>query len=96
MDSGVAAGTAVSPLYDPLIAKLIVWAPDRDRATRRVLRALGRLEIEGLKTLLPFHRASLQTEQWARSQTCRGLIEDRAWLKSLALGSAAPAGLVSS
>jgi acetyl-CoA/propionyl-CoA/long-chain acyl-CoA carboxylase, biotin carboxylase, biotin carboxyl carrier protein len=49
-----------------------------------MLRALREYEIEGLKTLLPFHEAILQTEQWARAETCRDLIEDRKWLKTLA------------
>ena len=48
-----------------MIAKLIVWDRDREAATRRMLRALNEYEIEGLKTLLPFHRALLRTEQWA-------------------------------
>ena len=38
---------------------------------------------EGLKTLLPFHTALLRTDQWANAETCRDLIADRAWLKSL-------------
>jgi acetyl-CoA/propionyl-CoA carboxylase biotin carboxyl carrier protein len=49
-----------------------------------MLRALGEYEIEGLKTLIPFHSALLATEQWARGETCRDLVEDPAWLKGLA------------
>ena len=71
-------------MYDPMVAKLIVWDVDREQATARMLRALSEYEIEGLKTLLPFHKAILATEQWARAETCRDLIEDREWLKSLA------------
>jgi acetyl-CoA/propionyl-CoA carboxylase, biotin carboxylase, biotin carboxyl carrier protein len=71
-------------MYDPMVAKLIVWDADREQATRRMLRALAEYEIEGLKTLIPFHRALLATEQWARGETCRDLLEDRDWLKSLA------------
>src|SRR4029079_8262840 len=48
-------------------------------------------EIEGLKTLIPFHTALLATEQWARGETCRDLVEDRTWLKALAF-PAAPKG----
>jgi acetyl-CoA/propionyl-CoA carboxylase biotin carboxyl carrier protein len=84
VDSGVTAGSEVTPMYDPMVAKLIVWDNDRDAATRRMLRALGEFEITGLKTLLPFHQALLATEQWARGETCRDLIEDRKWLKQLA------------
>ena len=88
VDSGVRAGSEVSPTYDPMIAKLIVWDADREQATRRMLRALGEFEIEGLKTLIPFHRALLQTEQWARGETCRDLLQDREWLKALAFDKA--------
>jgi acetyl-CoA/propionyl-CoA carboxylase, biotin carboxylase, biotin carboxyl carrier protein len=84
VDSGVGAGGEVSPMYDPMVAKLIVWDADREQATRRMLRALDEYEIEGLKTLIPFHKALLQTEQWAKGETCRDLLEDRAWLKTLA------------
>jgi len=84
VDSGVEENGEVSPMYDPMVAKLIVWDADRAQATRRMLRALGEFEIEGLKTLIPFHQALLATEQWARGETCRDLLEDKAWLKSLA------------
>jgi acetyl-CoA/propionyl-CoA carboxylase biotin carboxyl carrier protein len=84
VDSGVEEGYEVLPLYDPMIAKLIVWDVDREASTRRMLRALGEYEIGGLKTLVPFHEALLQTEQWARGETCRDLVEDRDWLKRLA------------
>ncbi|HEX3616072.1 MAG TPA: acetyl-CoA carboxylase biotin carboxylase subunit [Solirubrobacteraceae bacterium] len=88
VDSGVGPGSVVSPMYDPMIGKLIVWDSDRASATRRMVRALAEYEIEGLKTLLPFHTAILQTDQWAAAQTCRDLIEDRAWLKTLAFPKA--------
>jgi acetyl-CoA/propionyl-CoA carboxylase biotin carboxyl carrier protein len=90
VDSGVGAGGEVSPMYDPMVAKLIVWDADRAQATRRMLRALDEYEIEGLKTLIPFHKALLATEQWARGETCRDLLEDRKWLKTLAFEPAAP------
>ena len=67
-----------------MIAKLIVWDVDREASTRRMLRALGEFEIGGLKTLIPFHQALLATEQWRNGETCRDLIEDKAWLKELA------------
>jgi acetyl-CoA/propionyl-CoA carboxylase biotin carboxyl carrier protein len=92
VDSGVEAGSEVTPIYDPMVAKLIVWDADRDLATRRMLRALGEYEIGGLTTLIPFHAAILDTEQWANGETCRDLLEDPDWLKSLAPAEApAPA-----
>jgi acetyl-CoA/propionyl-CoA carboxylase biotin carboxyl carrier protein len=84
VDSGVEAGGEVSPMYDPMVAKLIVWDADREQATKRMLRALEEYEIEGLKTLIPFHRALLATEQWAKGETCRDLMQDKKWLKQLA------------
>jgi acetyl-CoA/propionyl-CoA carboxylase biotin carboxyl carrier protein len=95
VDSGVGAGGEVSPMYDPMVAKLIVWDADREQATKRMLRALGEYELEGLKTLIPFHQALLATEQWAQGQTCRDLLEDKQWLKTLTFDpppAAAPTG----
>ena len=89
VDSGVEAGSEVTPMYDPMVAKLIVWDVDREHATRRMLRALGEFEIGGLTTLVPFHKALLATEQWANGETCRDLMEDRDWLKSTAPEAAA-------
>ena len=83
VDSGVRAGSEVTPLYDPMVAKLIAWDTDRERATARMLRALGEYEIGGLVTLIPFHRAILATDQWRNAETARDLIGDRKWLKSL-------------
>ena len=84
VDSGVRAGSEVSSTYDPMVAKLIVWDSDRDAATRRMLRALGEFEITGLATLIPFHERLLATEQWARGETCRELLEDNQWLSAIA------------
>ena len=91
VDSGVRAGGEISATYDPMVAKLIVWDVDREQATGRMLRALAEYEIEGLTTLIGFHRALLGTEQWARGETCRDLLEDADWLKALA-AEPAPAG----
>jgi acetyl-CoA/propionyl-CoA carboxylase, biotin carboxylase, biotin carboxyl carrier protein len=89
VDSGVGPGGEVTPMYDPMVAKLIVWDVDREHATRRMIRALGEYEIEGLKTLIPFHTALLGTEQWANAETCRDLVEDKKWLKELAFDAVA-------
>jgi acetyl-CoA/propionyl-CoA carboxylase biotin carboxyl carrier protein len=90
VDSGVEEGGEVSPMYDPMVAKLIVWDADREQATKRMLRALGEYEIEGLKTLIPFHQALLATQQWAKGETCRDLLEDKKWLKTLAFDAPPP------
>jgi acetyl-CoA/propionyl-CoA carboxylase biotin carboxyl carrier protein len=93
VDSGVEAGSEVTPMYDPMVAKLIVWDVDREHATRRMLRALDEYEVGGLTTLIPFHSAILATEQWAKGETCRDLMEDKKWLKTTAPAEAeAPEG----
>jgi acetyl-CoA/propionyl-CoA carboxylase, biotin carboxylase, biotin carboxyl carrier protein len=92
VDSGVGPGSEISPMYDPMVAKLIVWDVDREQATARMVRALREYKIGELKTLLPFHEAILQTRQWHDAETCRDLIEDKKWLKTLAFPSPAPQG----
>jgi acetyl-CoA/propionyl-CoA carboxylase biotin carboxyl carrier protein len=93
VDSGVEAGSVITPMYDPMVAKLIVWDVDREHATARMLRALDEYEVEGVTTLIPFHKALLATKQWAKGETCRDLVGDKKWLKSLQPEAApAPSG----
>ena len=92
VDSGVEAGSEISPMYDPMVAKLIVWDVDREQATARMLRALGEYEIEGLKTLHPVPHRDPPDPPVADAETCRDLIEDRAWLKELAFPKPEKAG----
>jgi len=75
VDSGVVAGSVVSDLYDPLIAKLVVWDRDREGARLRMLRALDEFVIEGPTTLIGFHKALLTHPCFVRGETCHGLVE---------------------
>ena len=84
VDSGVGVGGVVSPMYDPMVSKLIVWDVDREQATARMIRALREYKIEGLITLLPFHETIMATENWAKASTCTELLEDPEWLASTA------------
>lgn len=65
LDGGVEAGSVVPPLYDSLFAKLIVSGATRDEALRRARRALREFEIEGIATVLPFHRAVIEDAAFA-------------------------------
>ncbi len=75
IDSGVVAGSEISPLYDPMIAKLVVHGVDREHARRRMLRALDELVVEGVKTLIGFHKALLMHPCFIEGETCHGLVE---------------------
>jgi acetyl-CoA/propionyl-CoA carboxylase, biotin carboxylase, biotin carboxyl carrier protein len=75
VDSGVVEGSEISPLYDPMIAKLIVWGADRDDAIGRMLRALGEFQIGGVKTLVGFHKALLSHPCFRAGETCDGIVE---------------------
>jgi acetyl-CoA/propionyl-CoA carboxylase biotin carboxyl carrier protein len=75
VDSGVVAGSEISGLYDPMIAKLIVRGADREQARRRMLRALEDFEIGGPPTLLGFHRALLEHPCFVAGETCHGVVE---------------------
>ncbi|OHO61553.1 biotin carboxylase N-terminal domain-containing protein [Corynebacterium sp. HMSC036D02] len=59
MDSGVREGSVIGGQFDSMLAKLIVWGPDREAAIARARRALSEYRIEGLPTVIPFHQAIL-------------------------------------
>jgi acetyl-CoA/propionyl-CoA carboxylase biotin carboxyl carrier protein len=75
VDSGVVAGSEISALYDPMIAKLVVHGVDREHARRRMLRALDEFVIDGVKTLVGFHKALLTHPCFIEGETCHGLVE---------------------
>ena len=71
VDSGVAAGSQVPGSFDSLMAKLIVTGPTRQEALQRARRALAECHIEGVASVLPFHRAVLQADDFAGGQALR-------------------------
>jgi acetyl-CoA/propionyl-CoA carboxylase, biotin carboxylase, biotin carboxyl carrier protein len=75
VDSGVVEGTVISDLYDPMVAKLVVWDEDRNLARRRMLRALGEFEVGGVKTLIPLHQAIMRHPEFAAGGTLRDFVE---------------------
>jgi len=75
VDSGVTTGSEITGLYDPMIAKLIVRGTDREHARRRMLRALEDFRIDGLPTLVGFHRALLDHPCFIAGSTCEGVVE---------------------
>ena len=77
VDSHLFAGYAVPPWYDSLLAKLVVWGPDRPAALARLQRALDEFRIEGVPTTLPLHRRLA-----AHPDFQRGVV-DTAWLEGV-------------
>ena len=84
VDSGVTAGTVVSPFYDSLLAKVVTHGSTREEATGLMIDALDGFVLGGIQSLIPFHRQLLRTDQWRGAETCRDLLGDRAWLKQTA------------
>ncbi|WP_046214942.1 acetyl-CoA carboxylase biotin carboxylase subunit [Paenibacillus wulumuqiensis] len=66
VDSGAYPGYTISPYYDSMIAKLIVWAPTRNEAIAKMKRALDEFAIEGIHTTIPFHMRLLSHETFIR------------------------------
>lgn len=75
IDAALYPGCVVQPYYDSLIAKLIVWAPDREGAIRRAVRALQEFRIEGVKTTIPFLLRVLQNSSFQSGQYHTGILE---------------------
>ncbi len=66
VDSGAYPGYTISPYYDSMIAKLIVWAPTREEAIAKMKRALDEFAIDGIHTTIPFHLRLLNHETFVR------------------------------
>jgi len=84
-DCGVYEGSEVSIHYDPMLAKLIVWAADRETALNRLERALGELRVEGIRTNVPLFRALLADADFRSGNMDIGMLD-----RKLAAGELQP------
>ena len=75
VDAGVAEGDAISPHYDPMIAKLIVWGDDRAQALARLDAALGATHIVGLHSNVAFLRRVVRSQAFSTADLDTALIE---------------------
>jgi acetyl-CoA/propionyl-CoA carboxylase biotin carboxyl carrier protein len=82
VDSGVVEGDTVSGAFDSMIAKLVVTGATRTQAIERARRALAELEIAGIPTVVPFHRAVLQEEAFAPSDPAQPFAVHTRWIET--------------
>ena len=76
VDSGIAAGSIVPSMYDPLLAKVVVRGRTRPESIRRMQRCLQDYEIRGVHTTIPFHEALLQERAFHRGDLWTTMVED--------------------
>ncbi|MGI9492044.1 MAG: acetyl-CoA carboxylase biotin carboxylase subunit [Geminicoccaceae bacterium] len=75
-DTGVEEGGEISMYYDPMIAKLCTWGPDRSAAIEKMRDALDRFEIEGIGQNIPFLQAVMDHPRWQSGDVSTAFIEE--------------------
>jgi 3-methylcrotonyl-CoA carboxylase alpha subunit len=75
IDSGVRKGDAISPFYDPMIAKLIVWGNDREEALAHMSQALSEYQIVGLANNIAFLKRLVESRPFSKAELDTGLID---------------------
>jgi len=76
VDSGVMAGGVVPLEYDPMLAKLVVWAPDRPAAIQRLRRALQEYHVSGIATTLTLFRALVEMDEFTSAAFHTGFLDE--------------------
>jgi acetyl-CoA carboxylase biotin carboxylase subunit len=76
VDSYLVPGYSVPPLYDPMLAKIIAWAPDRTRAIARMERALAETAVSGLATTTSLHRRLMASGRFRRGKLAIGMLDE--------------------
>jgi acetyl/propionyl-CoA carboxylase alpha subunit len=86
VDTGVYPGFEVTPFYDPMIAKLIVWGETRGQAILRMRRALEEYRIVGVRTNIPFHQTMMDSHRFMAGQYDTRFVEERFSMEEMAEG----------
>ncbi len=82
-DSGITAGNEISLYYDPMISKLIAWAPERTSAIQRMIRALTEYELQGIHSTIPFLIKVLQHKRFVNGDFTTNFITEEPSLFSM-------------
>ena len=77
VDTGVYPGFEITPFYDPMIAKLIVWGETRAQAILRMRRALEEYRVVGVRTNIPFHQTLMDSHRFMGGQYDTRFVEER-------------------
>lgn len=86
VDTGVYPGFEITPFYDPMIAKLIVWGETRGQAILRMRRALEEYRIVGVRTNIPFHQTMMNSHRFMAGQYDTRFVEERFSMQELEEG----------
>ena len=77
VDSALYPGYIIPPYYDSMVAKIIVWAENREEAIKRMQRALDETVIDGIKTTIPFHRKILDNAFFRKGEFYTNFLQRR-------------------
>ena len=90
VDTGIADGSVIPVFYDPMIAKMTVWAEDRDSARRRMAVALREYEVAGVTTNIEFLTAVIEHPAYVQGQTHTGFVGEhfKGWVPGQGAGAA--------
>jgi acetyl-CoA/propionyl-CoA carboxylase biotin carboxyl carrier protein len=89
VDAGVVAGTVIDECFDSMLAKLVVRGRDREHALRRARRALAEFQVEGVPTVLPFHRLTVEHPDFAPPEGQPFAVHTR-WVETALAGTLEP------
>ncbi len=86
VDTGVYPGFTITPYYDPMIAKLLVWGETRGQAILRMRRALEEYRIVGVRTNIPFHQTMMDSPRFMGGQYDTRFVEERFSMEAIEEG----------
>ncbi|RLD03391.1 MAG: acetyl-CoA carboxylase biotin carboxylase subunit [Chloroflexi bacterium] len=86
VDTGVYAGTEITPYYDSMISKLIVWGETRAQAILRMRRALEEYKVVGVRTNIPFHQTMMDSHRFMGGQYDTRFVEEEFDMEEIAEG----------